>query len=78
MDNNVPAGLFVTGMAIAVLAISDAWVYLDARSWVEKNRPVSVQMGDLLIEGPRAWLMFCAVLFVFFFPLYLVARRAEA
>lgn len=78
MDNSVAVGLFVSGMAIAVLAISDAWVYLDARFRVEKNRPVSVQMGDLLIEEPRAWLMFCAVLFVFFFPLYLVARRADA
>ena len=78
MGGNVAVGLFVTVMAIAVLAILDAWVYLDARSRVEKNHPVSVQMGGLLIEGPRAWLMFCAVLFVFFFPLYLVARRSEA
>lgn len=75
MGGNVDAGLSVTVMAIAVLGILDAWVYLDARSRLAKDRPVSVQMGGLLVEGPRAWLMFCAVLFVFFFPLYLVARR---
>ena len=77
MVQSVTVGLIVTAMAIAVLAVLDAWVYLDARSRAGKNRPVSVQMGDLLIEEPRAWLTFCAVLFVFFFPLYLVARRAE-
>ncbi|MFF1571346.1 hypothetical protein ACFVWR_01260 [Leifsonia sp. NPDC058292] len=78
MGGNVAVGLIVTAMAIAVLVILDSWVYLDARSRVEKNDPVTVQIGGLLIEGPRAWLMFCAVLFVFFFPLYLVARRTEA
>ncbi|MEO7014940.1 MAG: hypothetical protein ABI130_09415 [Leifsonia sp.] len=78
MAGNVAAGLIVTVMVIAVLAILDAWVYVDARSRAAKDRPVSVQMGGLLIEGPQAWLMFCAVLFVFFFPLYLVARRTES
>jgi len=78
MGNNVAVGLIVTVMAIAVLAVMDAWVYLDARSQVKRNRPVSVQIGGLVIEEPRAWLTFCVVLFAFFFPLYLVARRTEA
>lgn len=78
MGGNIAAGLSVTVLVIAVLAILDAWVYVDARSRVAKNRPVSVQMGGILIEGAPTWLMFCAVLFVFFFPLYLVARRAAA
>jgi hypothetical protein len=35
-------------------------------------------LGGLLIEEPRAWLAFCVVLFVVFFPIYLVARRIAA
>ena len=77
MVDSVAVGLTVTAMAIAVLAILDSWVYLDARSRAGKNQPVSVQMGSLLIEEPKVWLAFCAVLFVFFFPLYLVARSTE-
>ncbi|MGO4807062.1 hypothetical protein AB4089_18290 [Arthrobacter sp. 2MCAF15] len=78
MGNNVAVGLSVTVIAIAVLAVLDAWVYLDARSQAQKNHPVSVQVGSLVIEEPRAWLTFCVVLFAFFFPLYLVARRTDA
>lgn len=77
MGNNVAVGLSVTVIAIAILAVIDAWVYLDARSQAQKNRQVSVQIGSLVIEDPRAWLTFCVVLFAFFFPLYLVARRTE-
>ncbi|ALO67021.1 hypothetical protein AS189_11605 [Arthrobacter alpinus] len=78
MENNVAVGLSVTVIAIAVLAVLDAWVYLDARSQAQKNHPVSVQIGSLVIEEPRAWFTFCVVLFAFFFPLYLVARRTKA
>lgn len=77
MGNNVAVGLTVTVIAIAVLAVLDAWVYHDSRSQEQKNRPVSVQIGSLVIDEPRAWLTFCVVLFAFFFPLYLVARRTE-
>lgn len=69
MVGSVAAGLVVTLMAIAVLAILDTWVYLDARSRAGRNHPVSVQMCGILIEEPRAWLTFCIVLIMFFFPL---------
>lgn len=78
MGNSVAVGLSVTVIAIAVLTVLDAWVYFDARSKAQKNHQVSVQIGSLVIDEPRAWLTFCVVLFAFFFPLYLVARRTEA
>ena len=45
---------------------------------MDEKYPVSVQVGDLLIEEPRAWLAFCVVLFVVCFPVYLAARRVAA
>ena len=75
MDNGVAMGLTVSVMAVAVLAILDSWVYVDARSRSGKDRPVSAHLWDLTVDQPRVWLALCAVFFVFFFPLYLVVRQ---
>jgi hypothetical protein len=69
------AGLTVTVLAIAVLVILDVWVYVDARSRERGDEPVAVQLGSFTIDQPRIWVAFCLILFVIFFPLYLVARR---
>jgi hypothetical protein len=75
MGSGVASGLTVTLIAVAVLAILDVWVYRDARARANNDEPVAVELGSLMIDTPRAWAAFCAVLFVIFFPLYLVARK---
>lgn len=77
MTAGVTSGLTVTVIAVMVLIILDVWVYLDARSHTRQNEPVAVQLGGFTIDAPRVWVAFCVVLFVIFFPLYLVARRAS-
>lgn len=61
-----------------VIAMADVWVYLDARARSGTRREVSATIGAMEVDTPQAWLLWCLVLFLVFFPLYLVARRASA
>jgi len=58
------------------VVIADIWVYLDARARRTARNDVTATLFALEIETPEAWLLGCVVLFLVFFPLYLVARRA--
>jgi hypothetical protein len=62
-------------LALVVVLITAAWVHADARASSDAGTPVVVVVGDLRIEAPEAWLVGCLVLWIVFFPLYLVARR---
>jgi hypothetical protein len=75
VDSSVTAGLTVTLVALVILVILDWWVYADAHARKRARDPVEVQLGAFEIDAPRVWLAGCIVLFVVFFPLYLVARR---
>jgi hypothetical protein len=72
MDQPVITGLVL----ILVVAALDAWVYFDARGRQGTRREVTATIGALRIDRPEMWMGWCLLLFVFFFPLYLVARRA--
>ena len=69
-----PNTLAAVSAALLVAAL-DAWVYTDARARQGTRREVTVTMGSVRIDRPEAWAAACLVLFVFFFPLYLTARR---
>lgn len=71
------AGLLVTCIALSFLVPLDWWVYTDSRSRERARRPVVARLGTIQISGPQTWLVWCAVLFVVAFPLYLVARRHD-
>jgi len=60
-------------IAALIVFVSDAWVYLDARSRVDQGRPVTVSLGSWRLETPIAWFLGCLVLWVVFLPLYLTA-----
>ena len=67
-------------MPLVVLAIvlgADVWVYADAKRRDERGAPVVVTVGPIEVGTPTAWLIGCLLLLIIFFPLYLVARRAE-
>jgi hypothetical protein len=63
-----PLGLLV------LIVVIDGWVYLDAQRRAEARRPVVASIGSLVLETPTAWLVACLLLWVLFFPMYLVAR----
>jgi ABC-type Fe3+ transport system permease subunit len=62
-------------LTVLIVAALDLWVYADARARQGTRREVAVTIGSMGIDRPEMWLAWCLILFVFFFPLYLVARR---
>jgi len=61
-------------VALVVVSFS-VWVYADARRWVLAGTPVVFRLGSLTITTPRAWALSCLLIFVFFAPIYSIARR---
>jgi hypothetical protein len=61
----MPAALVPVLVLLVILAI-DLWVYADARRWAAQRAPV--------VETPETWFLGCLVLFILFFPLYMVSR----
>jgi hypothetical protein len=62
--------IFVLLVVVAV----DTWVYLDARRHEEQRTPVVFQAGTFVVDTPAMWFVACLVLWVIFFPLYMVSR----
>ena len=61
------------GLLVIVVAI-DVWVYLDAHARAGRRRPVVASIGSLVLQTPGTWMVACLVLWILFFPMYLVAR----
>ena len=59
---------------LVLVVILDAWVYVDAQRRSNARRPVVASIGTLVLETATAWLLACLLLWVLFFPMYLVAR----
>ncbi len=62
-------------LAVLLVAALDGWVYADARARQGTRREVTATIGSMNIDRPEVWMAWCLTLFVFFFPLYLIARR---
>ena len=69
----MPGSLAPLVLALAIVA-SDIWVFLDAKRCSQAGSPVFLRIGILSLETPLAWLVGCVVLWIFFFPMYLVSR----
>ena len=69
----MPEALVPSVVLLAILAI-DIWVYADARRCSAQGSPVVACIGAFVIETSETWFLRCLVLFVVFFPLYLVNR----
>ncbi|MDQ2955529.1 MAG: hypothetical protein M3Y42_01010 [Actinomycetota bacterium] len=67
-------GLLAPLLVLAIVIATDLWVYADARRCAAINAPVSLRIGNLRIDTPVGWLVGCVVLWIFFFPMYLVSR----
>lgn len=69
--------VFLAPLAVACVVVTvDVWVFADARRLQRSGTPVVARAGSFAIETPEAWAIACLLLFVFFVPLYAVARRA--
>jgi hypothetical protein len=61
-------------LVVLVLAATDVWVYLDAGRCAEAGSSVYLRIGRVEIATPLAWFVGCVVLWIFFFPMYVVSR----
>lgn len=59
---------------LAVLA-SDLWVYFDEKAQCERGTPVVFSFGMFKMDTPGAWFGGCLILWIVFFPLYVMGRR---
>jgi cytochrome c oxidase assembly factor CtaG len=62
-------------IAVLIVAGLDLWVFFDARARQGTRREVTVTIGSMRIDRPEVWTACCLVVFVVFFPLYMVSRR---
>lgn len=61
-------------IVLVIVVATDLWVYVDARRCTNSGAPVFVKIGRVAIETPVAWLVACLVVWVVFFPTYVVSR----
>ena len=61
-------------LVVVLVATTDGWVYLDARRCAAAGSPVFLRIGGFTIDTPVAWLVGCAVFWIFIFPMYVVSR----
>jgi hypothetical protein len=73
MSGSAVTALVPTLYLLVVLA-TDAWVYADAPAQAERGEPVVLTFGPLAVETPAAWALCCLLLWIVFFPLYVLAR----
>jgi hypothetical protein len=59
---------------VLVVVVLDLWVFLDARRCAREGAPVELRIGTFAVNTPVAWFLACLVLWIFFFPVYVVSR----
>lgn len=64
------APIFVIAVVLAV----DLWVYVDAKRWADAGTPVTLRVGGIVVDKPVTWFLACLVLWIIFFPMYMVSR----
>jgi hypothetical protein len=70
---DMPAALVPVLVLLVILAI-DLLVYADAKQRADQGAPVVLRIGAFVLETPETWFVVCLVLWIIFFPLYMVSR----
>jgi hypothetical protein len=61
-------------LPLLVVMLTALWVYTDARHRVAEGSTPVLRIDRLTIDTPVAWLGGSVILWIFFFPMYLVSR----
>ncbi len=62
-------------VVLLVVLATDLWVYTDARTRSERSSPVALSIGVFELNTPIVWFLACLILWIVFFPAYLVTRN---
>ena len=60
---------------LLVVLSTDLWVYFDEKAQCKRGTPVVLSFGMFKMDTPGAWFGGCLILWIVFFPLYLMGRR---
>ena len=66
--------LLIPVAALVLVLATDLWVYADATTRAGRGTPVVLSIGGFTLETPVARFIACLILWVIFFPLYVVGR----
>lgn len=61
-------------LVVLVIVAIDVWVYSDSKQRADQGAPVVVRIGAFVVETPATWFVGCLLLWILFFPLYMVNR----
>ncbi len=70
----VPTSALVPILVLLVVLPTDFWVYTDAKAQWERGQPIVLSSGRFQIDTPEAWFVGCLLLWIVFFPLYVIER----
>ena len=70
----IVSAALVPVIVLAVVLAIDAWVYQDAKRSTNEGAPVVLRLGAFVVDTPAAWFVACLVLWIIFFPPYIVSR----
>lgn len=59
---------------MSVVIAIDGWVFFDAKMRADRGTPVIFRAGSFVVDTPGAWFLACLLLWVIFFPLYMINR----
>jgi hypothetical protein len=68
------AAALVPVVVLLVILAVDVWVYADAQQRAGQGTPVVVRIGGFVLKTPLTWFIGCLILWIVFFPLYMVSR----
>ena len=61
-------------LLLVLVVATDVWVYVDAKRCADAGSAVFLKIGTFKIDTPLAWLVACIIVWIVFFPMYLVSR----
>jgi hypothetical protein len=69
----VPTSL-IPLLPLLIVAATAIWVYADEQRHVAEGSPVVLRIGSFSIDNAPMWLAACVIVWIFFFPAYLIGR----
>jgi hypothetical protein len=61
-------------LVLLALLATDCWVYVDANDRSKRGSPVVLSIGSMRLDTSNSWLFGCLILWIVFFPLYIMSR----
>ncbi|HVW33455.1 MAG TPA: hypothetical protein VHL53_13025 [Acidimicrobiia bacterium] len=68
------SGALAPVAAVVPFIATDLWVFEDDRRRALAGRPVALVAGPLRVTTPMTWFVACLLLWILFFPFYVLAR----